>query len=50
MALGFATVCLGDAFVYGFPKTNPSYASNAGAFWLFLASFMLTFLRVGYEC
>ena len=46
---GFAKVCSGDAFVYGFPRT-PSYASNADAVCLFLASFMLTFLRVCYEC
>lgn len=43
-------VCLGDAFVYGFSKIIPSYASNADAIWLFLAAFMLTFLRADYEC
>ena len=42
-------VCLGDAFVYGFPRT-PSYASNADAVCLFLASVMLTFVRVCCEC
>ena len=49
LAEGFAGVCLGDAFVYGFPR-NPSCASNADAVCLFLASVMLTFVRVCCEC
>ena len=46
---GFAKVCSGDAFVYGFSGTS-SYASNADAVCLFLASFISTFLRICYEC
>ena len=47
---GFAEVCLGDAFVYGFLRTALDDASNYGAVWLFLATFVLTYLRSGYEC
>jgi hypothetical protein len=50
LAEGFAKVCLGDAFVHGFPRVTSGYASYAGAIWLFLASFKSTFLRVSYEC
>jgi hypothetical protein len=42
-------VCLGDAFVYGSPRRNPSCANDSVA-WLVLASFMLTLWSAGYEC
>jgi hypothetical protein len=45
----FVKVCLGDAFVYGFPKTLSQCLVNWNHF-DFFEGFMLTSQRVACEC
>ena len=43
-------VCFVDAFVYGSLRSMQSCALKSGVIYRLFAFFMLTFLRVGYEC
>jgi hypothetical protein len=45
----FVKVCLGDAFVYGFPKNPPQCSVNLRCLDVF-DGFMLTSQRVACEC
>jgi len=45
----FVKVCLGDAFVYNFPKPPPLCLANRSSLGAFYR-FMLTSQRIDYEC